>query len=140
MIGPTQDFRAHVAERADAVLTEEELLVLLGEIEEQAHADGEEVIAVPDDSREAAVVANALLACVEAWTSVVSYALWAYYSHASRRHDHAGWSKDAVERSRELGQWLIQLCGSALSKVGVSSLSVGAAFPFGITVSVGWHI
>jgi hypothetical protein len=141
MIGPQDGFREYVAGRANELETEDQLLELLSQIEVEARTDADEVIHLPDDAIEAAALAEDLLASVEAWTSLVSYALGVFYAPASPwRHDKAGWSKDAVEKSRALGEWLLQHCRGALQKVGVSSLAVGAAFPFGITVSVSWNI
>jgi hypothetical protein len=143
MIGPRDDFREYVAGRAHELETEDQLLELLAEIEREAHADAG-VIDVPDETDEgdaAVAFAEDLLASVEAWISIVSYALGVFYAPASPwRRDKAGWAKDAVEKSRALGEWLVKLCGDALRKVGVSSLAVGAAFPFGITVSASWNL
>jgi hypothetical protein len=89
----------------------------LAEVEREARADAE-VIVAPEEAGEgdgAVAFAEDLLASVEAWTSVVSYALGVFYAPASPwRQDKAGWSKDAVERSRALGEWLIKRCHDAL--------------------------
>lgn len=75
MNGPTDDFRGYLAERANHLGTEAELLDLLIDIESAARFDGEEQADLPSDPVDAASLVSGVLSSAEAWISVTSYAL-----------------------------------------------------------------
>jgi hypothetical protein len=132
MVGPEDEFRRYVADRAGSIQTEDDLEGLLGEILERVNSD----IATGIDQQPP----EDLLATAEAWLGVASYALNSFYSPASLRPDFAGWSKGAVEKLRNIANTLQAALEVAARALRSAAFTVGVAFPFGASISLSWPL
>jgi hypothetical protein len=131
MNGPDIEFRRSVAERIDAIQSEDALEELLEDILNRVNSD------ISDGFDEQPP--DEILGMAEAWLSVASYALDGFYSPASRRPDFAGWSKGAVEKLRKIADALRPPLNAVVRVLRSAAYSIGVAFPFGASISLTWQ-
>jgi hypothetical protein len=82
--------------------------------------------------------AEALLAAVDAWAGVASYAVVAFYAPASPWRREAGWGEAAVKRLRAIADALADALRIAASVLKALSWTVSVGFPWGVSVGLTW--
>lgn len=145
MQGPDREFRSAIAKRIEELATtadaEARLEDILASIEERVQKDEPTRI-------ESEAGAYEELAAAEAWASLASDAVKALYASSSprlfwRKGDEeklAGWSTGAAERLRRTGGALRDKLAEAAGHLRGTSFSVGASFPWGVFISIGWTL
>lgn len=132
MRGPDDRLRGWVAVQMDAVESEEGLEEALGVIDEELAND---LSSEPYGGQDPAAV----LAAVEAWASVASYAAARFYAPSSPwPRGLSGWSRRAVGRLRTISNRMVPPLRAACATVQAKGFSVGVAFPWGVSVSLEW--
>lgn len=104
--------------------------------------DGLEGGRIEDDEieRQHELESEQLLASVDQWISVASYAsAWVYAPQSPSPGKLAGWAKKIAETLRKLAHLLLTPLQVAARALGAVQWSVGAAFPWGVTVSLTWQ-
>jgi hypothetical protein len=92
-----------------------------------------------DDLGEHETESKQLLASVDQWISVASYAsAWVYAPQSPRAGNRAGWPKKIAETLRRLAHILLPPLRVAARGLGAVQWSVGVAFPWGVSISVTW--
>jgi hypothetical protein len=83
-----------------------------------------------------------LLGAVDSWASVASYAVSSVYAPQSPvPRGLAGWAKDIGEKLRHIVDMLKEaVVWAAKRLVGINGISIGASFPWGVSVSFNWPI
>jgi hypothetical protein len=148
MEGPSVEFRQDVASRMDGVspleiavpnvtlAMESELENLLQEIDGRLRDDIGSSEILRDGEFD---VANAteILAAIDAWMSLASYAIGRTYAPQSPfRGGVAGWTLDVGRRIEDLARSVRGALSSAAMGLGAESWSVSSGFPFGISVGL----
>ena len=136
--GPVNEFRAVVADRLNEVTAEtpdeQAEAVLDGVLQEIAHqADADVANGWDQDPVD-------LLAAVESWASVASYAVARVYAPNSPWRRLAGFSRHIAAHLTSLRKILFAPLEAAARALGASSFSIGASFPWaGVSVSLTWQ-
>jgi hypothetical protein len=129
MEGPSDSFRAEIANEVARVETENQLDEILARIDAAIQAD----LASPEEEP------TRLIDGVTEWASVASYVVGRFYGPASPwPRDLAGWSEKAVGRLRQISDRLRNALAFALSGTGASSFSISVGFPWGISIGLSW--
>ncbi len=132
MDGPSEEFRNHVARRAEEVQSEEDLERLLGEIEEAVPAYRGEPFPSEEDPLD-------VLAAVDAWAALASYAVARFYAPSSPWPGRlAGWERSAARRLRSIAAKLEPRLRAAAQFAQARSWSIGVSFPWGVQISLTW--
>jgi hypothetical protein len=157
MLGPAEDFRAYVSQRVESLVTEGVWAEAVSERAEDALDDIlTEIAAVAEsdlasdefltssaafEARNLTVEqAEDLLAAVNAWASVASYAAARLYAPNSPwRTGLAGWSKKIAKTLGRIVSILLTPLKAVAVALGASSWSIGINFPWaGVAVSLTW--
>jgi hypothetical protein len=110
---------------------EDALAAVLSEIAEPSRRDLERVREMGDGGHE-------LVAAVDAWASVASYAITRFYFEGPKSVFPGGFSKRVAGSLQGLvGTWSPFL-ESALKATHASSFSIAAGFPLGFSVGLAW--
>ena len=83
--------------------------------------------------------ADDLLVRIEQWMSVASNAVgWVYAPQSPFRKDKAGWKAGVGETLRSLANSVKDVMIRIIKVLGAASWSIGASFPWGISVGLSW--
>jgi hypothetical protein len=134
--GPTEDLRRTVEDRVLSVKRSIEAEPLIERILSEDIGPR-----LRDDVGDESALANQdpaeLLAAVEAWTGLISYAVGSFYGPQSPM-SVPGWAQKVPEKLRELTGWLLKPLAIAARALGASSWSISAGFPWGVSVGLTW--
>jgi hypothetical protein len=78
-----------------------------------------------------------VLAAVEAWAGLVSFAVGSFYGPQSPPKV-PGWAQNIPQRLRELTGWLLQPLEIAARALGATSWTISVNVPFGVSIGLGW--
>jgi hypothetical protein len=148
MDGPSIEFRQEVANRMDGISPsqsapsnvtpemESGLEGLLAEIDGRLRDDMGSSSILRNDAL-AETDANDVLAAIDAWMSLASYAIGRVYAPQSPfRGGLAGWTLDVGRRIEDLARSVRNAISHAAKGLGAESWSVASGFPFGISVGL----
>lgn len=83
--------------------------------------------------------ANELLAVIEAWTGLASYAtIRTYGAESPWPKGLAGWSNGVASRLRRLGSQLEEELREVAIRLHAEGWSISVTFPLGVSVSLSW--
>jgi hypothetical protein len=134
MQGPDDEFRRYIATQIADIASESGLEGLLAQILVRAFDD----VNYSEATLENLDAVFAELAHAQAWLSLASYCLNAFYSPGAPRGDVAGWSSGAAENLCRLADMMQNSVRITAPILGSDEISVGTAFPFGASVSLSW--
>jgi hypothetical protein len=122
-----------LVEGARNQLDEEALAGVLDRIADEARTDLERVVERGFDGDE-------LIAAVEGWASVASYATTRFYFEGPESiFKRGGYSKDVTSRLHRVVKELAPTLRRGLHATGASSFSIAVGFPFGVSVGLTWE-
>lgn len=136
MTGPSEDLRRIVGDR---------VLSLKPSIEDEARLErvlSEEIgPRIRDDVGNGSTLPSQdpaeVLAAVEAWAGLISFAVGSFYGPQSRM-TVPGWAQNIPQKLRELTGWLLKPLEIAAKALGASSWTISVNFPFGVSVGLAW--
>jgi hypothetical protein len=150
MAGPSDAFRRQIAISVLAAEDEDELGTVLDAIH-AATAENLGRAQEPQDLDQQQ--ADALLAEIEAWAGLASYAVLQFHSSFEPPEGPGGlfksgkdklvyiwpgWRPDIVQRLRQIGRTLQRPLANVCDALGAAAYTVGTGFPLGVSISITW--
>ena len=93
-----------------------------------------------DEIEQHTMESEQVLAAVDQWSSVASYAsAWVYAPQSPFPRNLAGWASKVAETLRKIVNLLLTPLQVAAKALGAVQWSIGASFPWGVSVSLTWQ-